>query len=100
MRKLNVTPHVTPNVERNGGSAIDTRATRHAAYALSINARNLIKESFPWAKGIGLLRRQKMRGWQKIEYAALLTFTGYNLVRIRNLLAPRFTSRGACHARQ
>ncbi len=25
-----------------------------------------------------------------IEYAALLTFTGYNLIRMRNLLAPDF----------
>ena len=41
-------------------------------------------------KDIGLLRRPKFRGRHKIEYTALLTFTGYNLVRMRNLLAPDF----------
>ena len=65
--------------------------SRHAGYALSIKARKLIVESFGWAKDIGLLRRPKMRGRRKIEFATLLTFTGYNLVRMRNLLAPGFT---------
>lgn len=87
MRELNVTPHVAQNVERSGGSAIDGRTTRHAGYALSIKARKLIEESFGWAKDIGLLRRPKVRGRRKIEFAALLTFTGYNLVRMRNLMA-------------
>lgn len=90
-RELNVTPHVAQNLERRGGSAINARTTRHAGYALSIKARKLIEESFGWAKDIGLLRRPKMRGRRKIEFATLLTFTGYNLVRMRNLLAPGFT---------
>lgn len=90
-RELNVTPHVAQNIERRGGSAINARTTRHAGYALSIKARKLIEESFGWAKDIGLLRRPKMRGRRKIEFATLLTFTGYNLVRMRNLLAPGFT---------
>lgn len=90
-RELKVTPHVAQHIERRGGSAIDTRTTRHAGYALSIKARKLIEESFGWAKDIGLLRRPKMRGRRKIEFATYLTFTGYNLVRMRNLLAPGFT---------
>ncbi len=28
-RMLNVTPHVTQNIDRPGGSAIDARTTRH-----------------------------------------------------------------------
>jgi transposase len=90
-RELNVTPHVAQNIERRGGSAINARTTRHAGYALSIKARKRIEESFGWAKDIGLLRRPKVRGRRKIEFATLLTFTGYNLVRMRNLLAPGFT---------
>ena len=58
---------------------------------MSIKARKLIEKSFRWAKGIGLLRRPKMRGRRKIEFATLLTFAGYNLVRMRSLLAPGFT---------
>jgi hypothetical protein len=57
---------------------------------LSLKARQLIEEACGWGKDIGLLRRPKYRGRQKIEYAALLTFTGYNLIRMRNLLAPDF----------
>lgn len=53
--------------------------------------RKLIEESFGWAKDIGLLRRPKLRSRRKIEAAALLTFTGYNLVRMCNLLAAGFT---------
>ncbi len=90
-RELNVTPHVAQNIERSGGSAINARTTRHAGYVLSIKARKLIEESFGWAKDIGLLRRPKMRGRRKIEFATYLTFTGYNLVRMRNLLATGFT---------
>ncbi len=90
-RELNVTPHVAQNIERRGGSAINARTTRHVGYALSIKAHKRIEESFGWAKDIGLLRRPKMRGRRKIEFATLLTFTGYNLVRMRNLLAPGFT---------
>ena len=90
-RELNVTPHVAQNIERRGGSAINARTTRHSGYALSIKARKRIEESFGWAKDIGLLRRPKMRGRRKIEFATLLTFTGYNLVRMRNLLASGFT---------
>jgi transposase len=90
MREINATPHVAQNIDRNGGSAIDGRTTRHRGYALSLKARKLIEEAFGWGKDIGLLRRPKFRGREKIEYATLLTFTGYNLVRMRNLLAPSF----------
>ena len=90
-RELNVTPHVAQNIERRGGSAINGRTTRHAGYSLSIKARMLIEESFGWAMDIGLLRRPKLRGRRKIEFATLLTFTGYYLVRMRNLLGPGFT---------
>jgi transposase len=91
MRQINATPHVAQNIERNGGSAIDERTTRHAGYASSLKARKMIEEAFGWSKDIGLLRRPKFRGRRKIEFAALLTFTGYNLVRMRSLLAPDFS---------
>ena len=35
MREMDVRPHVTQNVNRPGGSAIDARTARHAAYAIS-----------------------------------------------------------------
>jgi len=85
-RESNVTPHVAQNTQRRGGSSIDARTTRHNGYNISQRARKLVEEVFGWSKDIGLLRRPKLRGEAKIEFAALLTFTGYNLVRMRNLL--------------
>jgi transposase len=90
MRELHATPHVAQHFTRSGGSAIDERTTRHPGYILSLKARKRIEEAFGWGKDIGLLRRPKFRGRRKIEFATLLTFTGYNLVRMRNLLAPDF----------
>jgi DDE family transposase len=91
IRELNVTPHVAQNIKRPGGSAIEAPTTRHVGYELSQRARKLIEEAFGWGKDIGLLRRPKFRGRRKVEFATLLTFTGYNLVRMRNLPAPAFT---------
>ena len=42
-RELNTTPHVTQNVARRGGSAIDARTTRHEGYAMSQHARPRIE---------------------------------------------------------
>ena len=53
MRELHVTPHVTQNLRRPGGSAIDPRTTRHDGYAMSQHARPRIEPAFgidpiPW----------------------------------------------------
>ncbi len=45
-RHLRVTPHVTQNDARPGGSAIDGRTTRHAGYAVSQRKRKRIEECF------------------------------------------------------
>ena len=58
-RELNVTPHVAQNIARRGGWTIDARTTRHAGYALSIQARKRIEESFGWAKDSGLFEVPK-----------------------------------------
>jgi hypothetical protein len=42
MRHMNVTPHVTQNDRRRGGSAIDGRTTRHAGYRISQRNRKRI----------------------------------------------------------
>src|SRR2546423_9005307 len=50
MRHLNVTPHVAQNERRPGGSAIDSRTTRHAGYKISQQRRKRIEEVFGWLK--------------------------------------------------
>jgi hypothetical protein len=48
MRRIGVTPHVAQNTARSGGSAIDSRTTRHEGYRKSINARRGIEKVFGW----------------------------------------------------
>jgi transposase len=85
VRQLNVTPHVAQN-DTNRRSAIDARTTRHAGYAVSQRVRKRIEEAFGWAKDVGQVRKTKFRGRDRVRFQWLLTFAGYNLIRIRNLL--------------
>ena len=61
-RAIGVTPHVTQNVTRPGGSAIDGRTTRHEGYAMSQHARPRIEPAFGWLKTIAWMRKVKLRG--------------------------------------
>ena len=85
MRELNVTPHVTQNHKKSGGSAIDSRTTRHSSYATSQKFRKRIEEVFGWLKTVGLFRKTRYRGVRKIDWHFTLAVTAYNLVRMRNL---------------
>jgi hypothetical protein len=87
MRGMNVTPHVTQNEKRPGGSAIDGRTTRHAGYGLSQRKRKRIEEVFGWLKTVGMLRKTRHRGLFKVGWVFTFAAAAYNLVRMRNLLA-------------
>ena len=86
LRRMNITPHVAQN-NTNRSSAIDQRTTRHAGYELSQRKRKRVEQSFGWMKMVGMLRKVKLRGVEKVGW--LFTFTGaaYNLCRLRNLRA-------------
>ena len=86
LRCLSITPHVAQNLNRPGGSAIDARTTRHTGYTLSQRARKRIEEPFGWAKEIGGLRQTKFRGLERVRDSFLRVMTGYNLIRMCNLL--------------
>src|SRR5712691_10142477 len=87
LRGIGVTPHVAQNTERRGGSAIDARTTRHSGYAISQQKRKRIEQSFGWMKIIGMLKKVKLRGREKVSW--LFTFVGaaYNLYRLGHLEA-------------
>lgn len=85
-RQMNVTPHVAQNTARPGGSAIDSRTTRHASYAISQKKRKRIEECFGWLKDIALLRKLKHRGLFKVGWIFTFASAAYNLVRLRNLI--------------
>lgn len=86
-RALKITPHVACNDNRSGGSTLDERTTRHAGYSVSQRLRQRIEEHFGWGKTVGLIRQVKLRGIDKVNSVYLLTCMGWNLVRMRNLLA-------------
>jgi hypothetical protein len=84
-RNLHVTPHVSQNDRRRGGSAIDGRTTRHAGYAISQRKRKRIEECFGWMKTIALLRKLRHCGILKVGWIFTFAAAAYNLVRLRNL---------------
>lgn len=92
MRGMNVTPHVSQNTKRAGGSAIDGRTTRHGGYQVSQRKRKRIEEVFGWIKTVGTLRKTRHRGLETVRWVFTFTATAYNLVRMRNLMSPAVQS--------
>jgi transposase len=84
MRALNVTPHVAQNTTGRH-SAIDGRTTRHPGYAISQRFRKRVEESIGWLKTIGLMRKLRHRGTERVDWMFVFACAIYNLVRIRNL---------------
>jgi transposase len=86
MRELNTTPHVTQNVARPGGSAIDERTTRHSGYGQSQHARPRIEPAFGWLKTIAWMRKVKLRGLAKVDWLFVFASAAFNLIRLPKLL--------------
>jgi transposase len=85
-RELNTTPHVTQNLTRRGGSAIDARTTRHPGYAMSQHARPRIEPAFGWLKTIAWIRKVKLRGLAKVDWLFVFASAAFNLIRLPKLL--------------
>ena len=86
-RGLNVTPHVTQNVGRRGGSTIDARTTRHDGYQMSQACRPRIEPAFGWLKTIAWIRKVKLRGLPKVDWLFVFASAAFNLLRLPKLLA-------------
>jgi transposase len=86
MRELGTTPHVTQNLTRPGGSAIDGRTTRHKGYAKSQHARPRIEPAFGWLKTIAWMRKVKLRGLAKVDWLLVFASAAFNLIRLPKLL--------------
>jgi len=85
LRELEVTPHVAQN-NTNRRSAIDGRTTRHAGYQISQQKRKRIEEIFGWLKSVGLLRKLRHRGTERVNWIFIFATAAYNLVRMRKLV--------------
>ena len=87
VRDLGVTPHVTQNRTRRGGSAIDGRTPRHVSYQQSQAARPRIEPAFGWLKTMAGLRKVKLRGLANVNRLFVFASAAFNLLRLPKLLA-------------
>ena len=79
---MGVRPHVTQNVSRAGGSAIDGRTARHDSYQVSQKKRPLIEKAFGWMKETGGIRKTKLSGLRNVAWQFLMTAAALNLWRL------------------
>jgi transposase len=86
-RAMQVTPHVTQNVNRPGGSAIDARTAGQAGYQISQRKRPMIERPFGWMKSVGWIRKVKLRGLGKVDWLFVFACSAFNLVRMPKILA-------------
>jgi transposase len=86
LRTINVRPHVAQNTSGRR-SAIDGRTTHHPGYAASQRIRKRIEEAFGWMKTVGGLRKTKLRGLPRVDWAFSFIAAAYNLVRAPKLIA-------------
>lgn len=86
-RALGVTPHVSQNTKRTGGSAIDGRTTRHDGYGQSQACRPRVERIFGWVKPIGGLRKIKLRGLARVEWLVPFACAAFDLKRLVRLQA-------------
>lgn len=83
-RERGITTHVAA---KDKGSAIDQRTRRHVGYGISQRKRKRVEEPFGWSKLIGQIRQVKQRGKARVNALFQVTMMGWNLVRMRNILA-------------
>ena len=86
LRSMNVRPHVAQNVSGRR-SAIDKRTTRHPGYVKTQRGRKRIEEAFGWIKTVAGLRKTKLRGLPKVDWAFTFAAVADNLVRVPKLVA-------------
>jgi transposase len=81
LRDMKATPHIA----MKDTSILDGRTTRHPGYALSQKIRKRVEEIFGWIKTIGLFRKLRYIGEEKIAWYFTLGLSVFNLVRMRSL---------------
>lgn len=84
-RHRNVTPHVAQN-DKNRASNLDQRTIRHPGYLISQKKRKRVEEIFGWLKTVGMLRKTRHRGLDRVGWMFTFGVAAYNLVRMRNMM--------------
>ena len=81
-RELDVTPHVA----QKKFTWIDGRTTRHPGYLRSCKRRKMVEERFGWMKNVGLLRKLRHRGLNKVGWIFKFTASVCNVVMMNKLI--------------
>ncbi|WP_026610854.1 IS5 family transposase [Methylocaldum szegediense] len=89
LREQRVTPHVA---QKEKGSAIDGRTTRHPGYRTRLKRRKRVEELFGWSKTVGGLRQTRFRGLKKVAAQTVFTFAAYHLTRLGGLFGWRWST--------
>ncbi len=84
---MHVTQHVSQNLKRRGGSAVDGRTTRHDGYAESQACRPRVERPFAWLKTIAWLRKVELRGLDKVDWLVVFASAAFNVRRLITLEA-------------
>lgn len=79
-----VVPHIAAN-NKNRKSRMDSRTLRSRAYNISQRKRKRVEEVFGWLKTVGLLRKLRFRGKDRVDWIFRFSVAVYNLVRINNI---------------
>jgi transposase len=86
LRRRKITPHVSQNMERRGGSAIDGRTVRHLGYQISQRIRKRVEEIGGWINTIGGFRKTRFKGKERTQLAGWFVGAAYNLLRMAKLM--------------
>ena len=78
---------VTPHIASKETSCLDGRTVNTEGYAISQRKRKRVEECFGWMKTVGLMRKLRHRGKDKIAWIFQFTAAAYNIVRMKNLEA-------------
>jgi hypothetical protein len=82
---MEITPHTAQNNSKRR-SAVDERTTRHVGYQVSQKKCKRVEEVFGWMESIGLLRKLRHRGLERVGWIFTFTAAAYNLVCMRDLM--------------
>jgi len=83
-RALKITPHVAAKSSR---SQVDKRTTGTVGYQISQVKRKQIEECFGWMRDIGLMRKLRHCGRDKVSWIFRFTAAAYNITRMKRLMA-------------
>src|SRR5215471_13540141 len=83
VREMNIRPHVSQNLNRAGGSAIDGRTTRHESYLMSQRKRPLVEKAFGWMKQTGGIHTGRQDQLHRLTGERLQIGPGVDLARLK-----------------